>query len=77
VLVHLNLGDAFRESLSVSPMDLDAGDDLILGWDWISLDTTCGISTGRGRWIFGLGRHSFSWPSSRQLLAPRRRPSPR
>jgi hypothetical protein len=36
VLVHLNLGDAFRESMSVSPMDLDVGDDLILGWDWIS-----------------------------------------
>jgi hypothetical protein len=36
VLVHLNLGDTFRESMSVSPMDLDVGDDLILGWDWIS-----------------------------------------
>jgi len=36
VLVHLSLGDAFRESLSISPMDMDVGDDLILGWDWIS-----------------------------------------
>ena len=36
VLVHLSLGDAFRESMSVSPMDMDVGDDLILGWDWIS-----------------------------------------
>ena len=36
VLVHLGLGDAFREVLSVSPMDMDVGDDLILGWDWIS-----------------------------------------
>ena len=36
VLIHLGLGDRFRESLSVSPMDMDVGDDLILGWDWIS-----------------------------------------
>ena len=36
VLVHLSLGDAFRESLSISPMEMDVGDDLILGWDWIS-----------------------------------------
>ena len=36
VLIHLSLGDAFRESLSISPMDMDVGDDLILGWDWIS-----------------------------------------
>ena len=36
VLVHLSLGDAFRESMSISPMDMDVGDDLILGWDWIS-----------------------------------------
>jgi hypothetical protein len=28
--------DKFRESMSVSPMDMDMGDDLILGWDWIS-----------------------------------------
>ena len=36
VRIFLGLGDAFRESLSVSPMDMDVGDDLILGWDWIS-----------------------------------------
>ncbi len=36
MLVHLNLGYAFRESMSVSPMDLDVGDNLILSWDWIS-----------------------------------------
>ena len=36
VLIHLVLGDAFRESLSVSPMAMDVGADLILGWDWIS-----------------------------------------
>ena len=36
VLIHLSLGDSFRESLSVSPMDMDVGADLILGWDWIS-----------------------------------------
>ena len=36
MLIHLSLGDTFRESLSVSPMDIDVGADLILGWDWIS-----------------------------------------
>ena len=36
VLVHLGLGDVFRESLSISPMDMDVDADLILGWDWIS-----------------------------------------
>ena len=36
VRIHLGLGDAFREALSVSPMDMDVGADLILGWDWIS-----------------------------------------
>jgi len=36
VLIHLGLGDVFRESLSISPMDMDVGADLILGWDWIS-----------------------------------------
>jgi hypothetical protein len=36
VLIHLGLGDVLRESLSISPMDMDVGADLILGWDWIS-----------------------------------------
>jgi hypothetical protein len=36
VLIHLSLGDVFREAMSISPMDMDVGDDLILGWDWIS-----------------------------------------
>ena len=36
VQIYLGLGDVFRESLSISPMDMDVGDDLILGWDWIS-----------------------------------------
>ncbi len=36
VLVHLSLGSTFRESRSASPMDMDVGADLILGWDWIS-----------------------------------------
>ena len=36
VLIYLGLGDMFREVMSVSPMDMDVGDDLILGWDWIS-----------------------------------------
>ena len=73
MLVHLNLGDAFRESMSVSPMDLDVGDDLILGWDDKgSRATTCGISTRRGRWIFGRGLNSCSWASCPPRLAPRR-----
>ena len=36
VQIYLGLGDVFRESMSISPMDMDVGDDLILGWDWIS-----------------------------------------
>ena len=36
VSIHLCLGESFRESMSISPMDMDVGDDLILGWDWIS-----------------------------------------
>ena len=36
VLIYLGLGDSLREMMSVSPMDMDVGDDLILGWDWIS-----------------------------------------
>ena len=36
VLIYLGLGDVLRESLSISPMDMDVGADLILGWDWIS-----------------------------------------
>ncbi len=36
VLIHLSLGNAFRESMSILPMDMDVGDDLILGWDWNS-----------------------------------------
>jgi hypothetical protein len=36
VQIFLSLGDVLRESLSVSPMDMDVGDDMILGWDWIS-----------------------------------------
>jgi hypothetical protein len=36
VLLHSSLGNMFRESMCISPMDV--GDDLILGsgWDWIS-----------------------------------------
>ena len=36
VLIHLYLGDTFRESMSVSPIDMEVGDNLILGWGWIS-----------------------------------------
>ena len=31
VLIHLSLGNTFRESLSVSPMDMDVGANLNLG----------------------------------------------
>ena len=34
--IYLGLGDTFHEVLSVSPMNMDVGDDLILGWEWIS-----------------------------------------
>ena len=36
MLANLGLDDTFRETLSVSPMDMDVCDDLILGWDCIS-----------------------------------------
>jgi hypothetical protein len=36
VQIFLSLGDVLSESLSVSPMDMDVDDDMILGWDWIS-----------------------------------------
>ena len=36
VLVHLCIGDKFRESMSMLPMELHVGTELILGWDWIS-----------------------------------------
>ncbi len=29
-------GDVFRGSLSISPMAMDVGADLLPGWDWIS-----------------------------------------
>ena len=41
VRIYLSLGDTFRESMSVSAMDMDVGDDLILGWDWISSHDLC------------------------------------
>ena len=36
MLVYLSLGDAFRKYLSIPPMDMDVGGDLILGLYWIS-----------------------------------------
>ena len=36
VLLHLRLGDTFRESVPVSPIYTDVDADRILGWDWIS-----------------------------------------
>ena len=41
VLLHLCLGDSCRESMSISPMEMDVGADLILGWDWISSHDLC------------------------------------
>ncbi len=74
---HLRLGDAFRESLSISPMDMDVGTDLILGWDWISSHNL--------QHLFQAGqvgpqhsvRRSCSWRSSPPPRAHPRRPSPR
>ncbi len=33
--IYLGLVDVFCESLSILPMAMDVGADLILGWDWI------------------------------------------
>ena len=41
VLLHLCLGESCRESMSISPMEMDVGADLILGWDWISSHDLC------------------------------------
>jgi hypothetical protein len=62
VLVHLRLGDAFRDSLSVSPMDMDVGDDLILGWDWISSHDLRHLPGGTGGSSFWVGAASVSPP---------------
>ncbi len=78
MLIHLSLGDAFRESISISQMDVDVGNDLIFGWDWISshdlhsLFQACQV----GLWS---RLRSCSWHSSplRLTHAPRRRPSSR
>ena len=35
VQVYLVLGDTLREAISMSPLVLEGGVDLILGWDWI------------------------------------------
>ena len=35
VQVYLALGDTLREAISMSPLALEVGVDLILGWDWI------------------------------------------
>jgi hypothetical protein len=48
VLIHLSLGDVFREAMSISPMDMDVGDDLILGWTGFPA-TTCRTSSRPGR----------------------------
>jgi hypothetical protein len=40
--------------MSISPMDMDVGDDLILVWDWISshnLQIQCRTSSRQGRWV--------------------------
>jgi hypothetical protein len=75
VLIHLSLGDTFRESLSVSPMDIDVDADLILGWDWISshdLHHILTTSTPTERSVFGRSPICCSWTSSRRAPARRR-----
>ena len=71
VLVHLCLGEVFRESLSISPMDMDVGDDLILGWDWISSHNLQHLfQAGRVDLRSGLGQLQLD------LLPAAARPSP-
>ena len=73
VMAHLGLGDTFREALSVSPMDMDVGDDLILGCDWIS-SLICTSFTWTAASAYGRGLHSFRWTSCPQGRASRRAP---
>ena len=74
VLIHLSLGDAFRESMSISPMDMDVGDDLILCWDWISShDLQHLFQEGQVDLRSGLAKLQLGF--SQLLHAPRRRPS--
>ncbi len=74
MLIHLSLGDVFREAMSISPMDMDVGDDLILGWDWISShDLQNLFQAGQG--VYGRGQISCSLLSSLPPHGPLRRPS--
>ena len=34
-MVYMALGDTLREAISMSPLELEGGVDIILGWDWI------------------------------------------
>ncbi len=68
VLVHLVLGDTFRESMSVSRMAMGVGADLILGWDWISSHDLHHLFAA----VSGPDQRCCSWISSRRLPAWRR-----
>ena len=35
VMVYMALGDTLREEISMLPLKLEGGVDIILGWDWI------------------------------------------
>jgi hypothetical protein len=48
VLIHLSLGDVFSEAMSIWPMDMDVGDNLILCWDWISSHYLQSMVIGHG-----------------------------
>ena len=68
VLIHLGLGDTFRESMSVSLMDMDVGDNRILGSDWISSHDLPHLFVD-GQVSSGLCWCSFNWTYSRPRYA--------
>ncbi len=63
--------DALYELLSVSPIDMDVGADLILGWNWISSHNLQHLYADGHVFAFGQGPLGCSWTSS--LWAPARR----
>ena len=75
MLAHLGLGDTFREALSVSPMDMDVGEDPIraLGWDWESLRATiCASFTWTAASASYRGLRNFRWTACPPGPASRR-----
>jgi hypothetical protein len=72
VLLNLCLADTFSKSVSISPMVRDVGDNLILGWDWISSHDLLHLyQTGQVELRSGLAQLQ---PNSRLWHARPRRP---